>query len=77
MNEAYEAGRAKAGELIEARGTGKYVVLVEWDNTDASIYGPFPSSRAAQKALEEIEEKFDGWEWDHHEGSDVVELLRP
>ena len=68
----YEGDRHEAMKATMTRD--KIVLIVERDNTDPEVIGPFATRKAAQEAEDEMEKNWDEYAWSHVRGCTIATM---
>ena len=53
-----------------------WVVVIECDNSEPRVYGPYSTSQEAEKKLLRIKEAWDEWSYEHSTGQSVVRVKK-
>lgn len=51
-----------------------FCVVITWDNTDPTVYGPFDNEKNATAKLDEVTASWGDWEWGCQTGHAIKEL---
>ena len=53
-----------------------YVIVVEWDNTEPQVYGPFKTTGEAEVKKTSILNGFDNFCWNHHRDISITKITK-